>query len=149
MSDHILVGGYYKSINGSSANPYMTSLNPTTGKDDGFVHLNISGHYQYPGVSVNATKVYNQALSHSGKLDLVMGDFTSVGGVKRQQIFMLNVGGSQSEGDRLDLARFQRSLRDRLSRSTSGRHPGRRMTPRSTSPLRAATTQPAPERSFR
>ena len=57
----------------------MTSLNPTTGKDDGFVHLKISGHYQYPGVSSNATQVYNQALSHSGTLDLVMGDFTSVG----------------------------------------------------------------------
>ena len=28
----------------------MTSLDPTTGKDDGFVHLSISGNYQFPGV---------------------------------------------------------------------------------------------------
>jgi hypothetical protein len=75
----------------------MTSLNPTTGKDDGFVHLRISGHYKYPGVGFNATKIYNQALSHSGRLDMVMGDFTSVGGVSRQQIFMLNVGGSKAK----------------------------------------------------
>jgi hypothetical protein len=94
LDHHLLVGGDYKSINGSSANPYMTGLNPTTGKDDGFVHLRISGHYQYKGVAYNPTKVYNQALSHHGKLDLVMGDFTSVGGKSRQQIFMLNVGGS-------------------------------------------------------
>src|SRR5205823_2375996 len=38
-----------------------------------------------------------QALSHDGKLDLVMGDFTSVGGKNRQQIFMLNVGGSSAK----------------------------------------------------
>src|SRR5437764_8308970 len=65
VNGHILAGGNYTSINGSSANSYMTSLDPTTGKDDGFVHLSISGHYQYPGVSSNSTKVYNQALSHS------------------------------------------------------------------------------------
>ena len=92
----LLVGGYYTRINGSTANPYMTGLDPTTGRDDGFVHLNISGHYRYPHVAYNGTKVFNQALSHSGKLDLVMGDFTRVGGVKRQQIFMLDVAGSKA-----------------------------------------------------
>jgi hypothetical protein len=97
VGDRLLVGGYYTRINGSSANPYMTGLNPTTGRDDGFVHLNISGHYQFPGVAYNGTKVYNQALSHNGERDLVMGDFTSVGGVKRQQLFMLYLGGSQAE----------------------------------------------------
>jgi hypothetical protein len=93
---NILAGGDYKSINGSSANPYMTGLNPKTGRDTGFVHLKISGHYQYPRVAHNTTKIYNQALSHNGRLDLVMGDFTSVGGLKRQQIFMLNVSGSEA-----------------------------------------------------
>jgi hypothetical protein len=38
--------------------------------------------------------VFNQSLSHGGTLDLVMGDFTSVGGLPRQQIFMLNLAGS-------------------------------------------------------
>ncbi len=91
---HILAGGYYKTINGSSADPYMTSLSPVTGKDDGFVHLSISGNYEFSGVSSNATRVFNQSLSHGGTLDLVMGDFTSVGGRGRQQIFMLNLAGS-------------------------------------------------------
>jgi hypothetical protein len=91
---HLLTGGYFKSINNSSANPYFTSLNATTGKDDGFLHLSISGNYQFPGVGSNPTRVYNQELSHSGTLDLVMGDFTSVGGVPRQQIFMLDHSGS-------------------------------------------------------
>ncbi len=94
VNGHILAGGYYTTINGSAANPYMTSLDPTTGKDDGFVHLSISGNYQFPGVASNPTRVYNQSLSHGGTLDLVMGDFTSVGGVPRQQIFMLNVATS-------------------------------------------------------
>jgi hypothetical protein len=92
---HLLVGGYYKSINGSTADPYMTSLNPTTGKNDGFIHLGISGNYQFCGpsecTSDNATRVYNQQLSHGRTLDLVEGDFTSAGGQPRQQIFMLNL----------------------------------------------------------
>src|SRR5580693_198773 len=90
-SGHILVGGYYTSINNSTANPYMTSLNPVTGKDDGFLKLGISGNYNFPGVSSNPTRVYNQSLSHSGLYDLVMGDFTTAGGLPRQQIFMLNL----------------------------------------------------------
>jgi hypothetical protein len=47
-------------------------------------------------VSYNSTKVYNQALSHNGQRDLVMGDFTRVGGMRRQQIFMLYLGGSRA-----------------------------------------------------
>jgi hypothetical protein len=93
---HLLAGGYFTSINGSSANPYFTSLNTTTGKDDGFLNLNISGNYQFPGVSSNPTRVYNQQLSNGGSLDLVEGDFTSVGGQPRQQIFMLNLAGSKA-----------------------------------------------------
>jgi hypothetical protein len=92
---HILVGGYYKSINASSSNPYMTSLDATTGKDDGFLHLNISGNYHFCSgskcTSDNPTRVYNQQISNGGTLDLVEGDFTSVGGLPRQQIFMLNL----------------------------------------------------------
>ncbi len=91
---HILTGGYYTSINNSSANPYMTSLNAATGKDDGFIHLSISGNYQFPGVDSNPTRVYNQQLSNSGTLDLVEGDFTSVGGQPRQQMFMLDLSGT-------------------------------------------------------
>jgi len=88
---HIVAGGYFTGINGNSADPYLASLNPATGKDDGLIHLNISGNYQFPGVATNSTNIYNQALSHSGALDLVMGDFTSVGGLPRQQIFMLDL----------------------------------------------------------
>ena len=93
---HLLAGGAFKGINGSTADPYFASLSPATGQDDGFVHLSISGHYVYPGVLSNPTKVYNQQLSHSGTLDLVEGDFTSVGGLGRQQIFMLNVSGASA-----------------------------------------------------
>ena len=93
---HLLTGGYYTTINGSSRDRYMTSLNTSTGKDDGFVRLNIFGHYQFPGVGSNPTRVYNQQLSHGGTREMVEGDFTSVGGQPRQQVFMLNVGGSRA-----------------------------------------------------
>ncbi len=97
---HLLVGGYFGTINASSAHKYMASLNPTTGKDDGFVNLNISGNYHFCNSAgtkcsgSNATRVYNQQLSNSGTLDLVEGDFTSVGGQSRQQIFMLDLSGA-------------------------------------------------------
>jgi hypothetical protein len=97
VDGHILAGGYFTSINGSSADRFFASLNPTTGKDDGYLKLNISGNYNFPGVSGNGTRVYNQALSHGGQLDLVMGDFTSVGGLGRQQIFMLNLATSPAK----------------------------------------------------
>jgi hypothetical protein len=95
FGNHILVGGDYTTINGSTSDAYMTSLNPVTGKDDKYLDLNIRGNYQFPGVLPNVTKVYNQSISHSGILDLVMGDFTSAGGKGRQQIFMLNLGPRQ------------------------------------------------------
>lgn len=91
---HVLVGGTFTAINGRNTNPYMASLNPVTGRDDGFLHLGISGHIQFHNVRANTTYIYNQQLSHSGTLDLVEGDFTSVGGLPRQQIFMLNLATS-------------------------------------------------------
>jgi hypothetical protein len=96
VGNHLLVGGNFTGINGDTTDKYMASLSPTTGKSDGFLHLNISGSYQYPGVASNSTHILNQQLSHGGTLDLVEGDFTSVGGQPRQQIFMLNVGGSSA-----------------------------------------------------
>jgi hypothetical protein len=97
VGGHILVGGHFTSIN-KSTDRYMVSISPVTGLDDGFLQLGISGFNHYCNTSSppqcttgNASSVYNQQLSHGGTLDLVEGDFTSVGGVARQQIFMLNL----------------------------------------------------------
>ena len=85
---HILAGGFFTAINGSTKK-YFVSLSPSTGKDDGYLNLNISGTYGSGG-----TQVYNQQISHGGTLDLAEGTFTSVGGLPRQQIFMLNLATS-------------------------------------------------------
>jgi hypothetical protein len=100
---HLLTGGYFTGINGSTRR-YMVSLNPSTGVDDGYVNLNISGNYVYTDAAgrqsvANATRVYNYALSPSRTKLLVMGDFTSVGGVGRRQIFMLNLGATSTSVD--------------------------------------------------
>jgi hypothetical protein len=88
--NHLLTGGRFTTINGHARNEYA-SLNPASGQDDGFLSLGVSGHVTgYPA------EVYNQQLSHSGNLLLAEGNFTSVGGQPRQQIFMLNLGGSQA-----------------------------------------------------
>jgi hypothetical protein len=96
-SGHLLVGGDFIHINGAKENRFA-SLNPGTGADDGFLHLNISGTYDFCAAGgtpctdpSNRPQVYNQQLSHGGTLDLVEGRFTSVGGLPRQQVFMLNL----------------------------------------------------------
>jgi hypothetical protein len=87
----VLAGGYFTNINGSLAH-YYAGLNPATGVPDTYLRLSISGNYQYTGVASNETRVYNQQLSPDGTRLLVEGDFTSVGGLPRQQIFMLALG---------------------------------------------------------
>jgi hypothetical protein len=89
--NHLLVGGYFTTINGSTSYPYMISLNPGTGSNDRFLNLHIHGHFSFPHVAANPTRVFNQQVSHGGRRDLVEGDFTSVGGKRRQQVFMLNL----------------------------------------------------------
>jgi hypothetical protein len=89
--NRLLTGGYFTRINGSSAH-YYVGLSPATGSPDRYLGLNISGNYQYTGAAANPTRVYNQQLSPSGKYLLAEGDFTSVGGQPRQQIFMLSLG---------------------------------------------------------
>ena len=91
-NNHLLVGGQFTSINGSSKK-YYVSLNLSTGKDDGYLNLNISGHYVFPGSGVSNTEVYNQQLSPDHGHVLAEGTFTKVEANKRQQIFMLNLGG--------------------------------------------------------
>jgi hypothetical protein len=88
---HLLTGGRFTSISGSGADPYFTSLSPSTGKNDGYLNLHISGTY-----GNNATMVYNQQISHGGALDLAEGVFTSVGGKARRQIFMLSLGSTSA-----------------------------------------------------
>jgi hypothetical protein len=87
---HLLTGGFFTTINGS-ANKYFVSLSPSTGKDDGYLNLNISGTYGSGG-----TEVFNQQISHGGSLDLAEGTFLSVGGQARQQIFMLSLGSTSA-----------------------------------------------------
>jgi len=103
---HLLVGGRFTSINGSSGHAYYASLNPGTGKDDGYLNLHVSGKYVYPGVQANYTQVANQQLSPAGGHVLVEGVFTSAGGKPRQQIFMLNLAASHGNVSDWNSAQF-------------------------------------------
>lgn len=97
---HLLAGGKFTTINGSTNHRYLASLDPSTGAPQRYLTLNISGSYHFCGGGRCSgrvwTQVYNQQLSHSGTLVLEEGVFTSVGGKARQQIFMLNLGASRA-----------------------------------------------------
>jgi hypothetical protein len=101
---HLLTGGMFTSINGSSAAPYFTSLNPTTGNDDGYLRLAISGNYNFTDQSgahtvSNPTRIYDQQISHSGTKDLVEGDFTTIGGQSRRQVAVIDLGATSASTD--------------------------------------------------
>ncbi|MGN6793570.1 MAG: hypothetical protein ACTHJW_14390 [Streptosporangiaceae bacterium] len=89
--NHVLVGGFFTTINGSTKYPYMISLNPGTGANDRFLNLHVSGHLTFPHVAGNPTRIFNQQVSHNFRFDLVEGDFTSIAGKRRHQVFMLNL----------------------------------------------------------
>ena len=82
----------------------MTSLDPATGHDDGFLQLGISGNYQFPGVRATAPGCTTSRSATRGQYDLVMGDFTTAGGLPRQQIFMLDLSTNARIGHGLDVA---------------------------------------------
>ena len=88
---HLLTGGTFTKINGAS-HYYYVSLNTSSGLNDRYINLHISGNYRYTGVTTNPTRVYNQQLSSAYTRLLAEGDFTSVGGQHREQIFMLSLG---------------------------------------------------------
>jgi hypothetical protein len=101
---HLLTGGAFTSINGSATDPYFTSLNPTTGKNDNYLSLAISGTYAYTDddglpADANTTRVYNQQISPDGTRDLIEGDFTDVGGQPRRQIAMINLASARASTD--------------------------------------------------
>ena len=89
---HLLVGGSFKTINGSTGSTasYLTSLSPTTGKVDGYANnLGISGTYPK-----NTTHVFKFFPSPDGTRVAVNGVFTSVLGQQRLQVFVLTLGTS-------------------------------------------------------
>jgi hypothetical protein len=101
---HLLAGGTFTSINGSTADPYFASLSPTTGKDDGYAALHISGTYVYTDDSgkqsaSNTTKIYNQQVNPGSTRDLVEGVFTTIGGQSRRQAAILDLGSTHATTD--------------------------------------------------
>ena len=87
---HLLVGGYFTKINGSTgtAGSYLTSLDPTTGKVDGYAsNLGVTGT-----LPNDTTHIYKMWLDPSGTRVAVDGVFTSVLGQARRQVFVLDLG---------------------------------------------------------
>jgi hypothetical protein len=88
----LIVGGFFTAINGA-ARGYFATMSPSSGSVDGLGALSISGHYVG---NPNPTRVFNLQLSHGGTRLLVEGDFTSVNGHRREQVFMLSIGSTMT-----------------------------------------------------
>jgi hypothetical protein len=100
VQGHLLVGGNFPStkISATKSTPgYLASVNPLTGRDDGYITqaaMAISGTYVYPNVRTNTTKIFNMSVHQFPTGDsavLMMGVFLSVGGQHHEQMFRLNM----------------------------------------------------------
>jgi hypothetical protein len=92
VGGHLLAGGYFKTINGSTGSTasYLTSLSPTTGKVDGYANnLGISGT-----LPKDVTHIYKMWANPTSDRVAIDGVFTSVLGGARRQAFILDLGAS-------------------------------------------------------
>jgi hypothetical protein len=94
---HLIMGGSITGVNGTALDKYLVSVKPSTGKNDHYLHLGVSGTYSFTdqgghSAVTNRTQVYNSQLSPDGTRMLAEGDFTTVGGQPRQQVVMLDLG---------------------------------------------------------
>ncbi len=101
---HLLVGGSFTTLKGVGTHRYLASVNPSTGSDDGYVNLPVSGTYVYTDQggrhsAANSTRVYNFTLSPNRSKLLAMGVFTSVAGHARRQVFMADLGAAHATVD--------------------------------------------------
>lgn len=101
----LLVGGTFTTINGV-ARTRLASLDPTSGAVTDYANLAISGNY--PGVTT-WTRIYNAQLNHAGDRLLVEGVFTSIGGLSRQQVAILDLGDTSVTVDPWHAAQFNRA----------------------------------------
>ena len=67
----------------------LVALDPATGKDTGFVDLDITGTVKLNGAG--PTEVYRIAISPDGTRLMAIGNFTNVGTAARQRAFMLDL----------------------------------------------------------
>ncbi len=90
FNGHLFAGGAFKTINGSTGttSSYFTSLDPTTGKVDGYANnMGISGT-----LPKDSTHIYKMWVNPAGTQMAVDGVFTSVLGQARRQAFVLDLG---------------------------------------------------------
>ena len=86
---HLLVGGYFSTINGStgSSGAYLTGLNATTGNLDGYAsNLGVRG-----GLPSDPTHIYKMWLSPAGDRIAVDGAFVAMFGQARRQVAILDL----------------------------------------------------------
>jgi hypothetical protein len=88
VSDLDYVGG--RLIVAGSFNKRLVALDPTTGRDTGYLALPITGSVKVNGAG--PTEVYRIAVSPDGSKLLGIGNFTTVGTASRARAFMLDLG---------------------------------------------------------
>jgi hypothetical protein len=87
----LIAGGRFTAIGGVHRD-VLASVSRTTGSATSYLRLHIGGRVTNAG----PTRVVKLAVSHGGGRVLAMGNFTTVAGHLRRQIFMANLGSTRA-----------------------------------------------------
>ncbi|MFT4220201.1 MAG: PKD domain-containing protein [Microbacterium sp.] len=90
VGNRLWVAGAFTSMSGSSQSSLAT-LNATTGNADAYMALSVAG--QHNGGTTQVTKI---DVTADGSRLVGIGNFLTVGGQSRQQIFMLDISGDSA-----------------------------------------------------
>ena len=94
VGSHLLVGGKFRTV-GGKARTALVSLSPTTGKDDAWVSIAFDGHHNWRGTTPTDAKaavgIAKMATNPAGTQLVVVGNFTKVGGLARDQMAVVDL----------------------------------------------------------
>ena len=94
VGSHLLVGGKFTKVDGKTRTA-LVSLASTTGKPDGLVAISFAGHHNWRGTNPTDAKaavgITRMATNPAGTQLVVVGNFTTVGGLARNQIAVIDL----------------------------------------------------------
>ncbi len=97
VGTHVLVGGKFRTV-GGVAQTSLVSLSATTGKADHWLSLTFKGHHNWRATNVTDAKaalgITRMATNAAGSKLVVIGNFTSIDGLPRDQMAVIDLAPS-------------------------------------------------------
>jgi PKD repeat protein len=97
----LYLGGIFTTV-GGAAHAGLVSLDPSTGKVQSYMQVQVAGHHNYtgqPGQSNAPVGVHRMDISPDGSRLVAVGNFKTVDGVTHDQIMLVDLGATSADVD--------------------------------------------------